>query len=77
MKTIGRDKVRGKHLDHDCYSAHITRHEFGMDDARVFCYGLCDVMMDEPLGKCKVCKAFVQNAEPPEEEKMEVQDGNQ
>ena len=63
IKTIGRDKVRGKPLDHDCYKAHTSR-EYGPDDPRVFCYGLEDMMTDELLKKCKLCKAHVSNAEP-------------
>ena len=68
MKTIGRHKVRGKRLDHDCYHAHTTRNEYGPNDNRVFCYGLYGPMNDEPLEKCRVCAAFVQNQKPPKEE---------
>ena len=68
MKTIGRDKLRGKPLDYECYSAHTTRHEYGENDNRVFCYGFTDSMTDIPLTKCMLCKAFINNAEPPEED---------
>ena len=68
MKTIGRDKIRGKRLDHDCYAANITRNEYGPEDHRVFCFGLYDPMYDEPIKKCKLCAAFIDNAEPPKEE---------
>lgn len=37
---ISRAKLRGKALDNDCKTAHITSHEYGLDDDRVFCYGL-------------------------------------
>ena len=63
MKTIGRDKIRGKHMDGDCYSAKTTRHEFGENDNRVFCYGLMD-SADNILPKCLKCKAYVDNATP-------------
>ena len=68
MKTIGRDKVRGKPLNHDCYSARISRHEFGMDDPRVFCFGLYTEMGDDIQTDCVTCKAYVGNAKPPKEE---------
>lgn len=68
MKTIGRDKLRGKPLDHECYSAHTTRHEYGMDDNRVFCHGFTDAMTDIPLDKCIACGAFIENAKPPKED---------
>ena len=67
-KTIGRDKVRGKLLEHNCYDAKVSRYEYGPDDPRCFCYGLQDAMTDEYLPQCKSCKAFVSNATPPEEE---------
>lgn len=67
VKTIGRDKIRGKHLDSDCYKAHISRYEYGPDDPRVYCYGLKDMMTDELVYKCNVCKAHVSNATPIEE----------
>lgn len=71
VKTIRRDKVRGKHLDHDCYKAYISRHEYGPDDPRVFCYGLIDPMNDELIDKCRNCGAYVGNAMP----YKEAQDG--
>lgn len=64
VKTIGRDKVRGKPLDHICYKAKISRYEYGPDDPRVFCYGMEDCMTDELLHRCRRCKAYVDNAEP-------------
>lgn len=67
IKTIGRDKVRGKPLDHDCYKANISRYEYGPDDPRVYCYGLEDMMTDELIDRCKRCKAHVSNAKPMEE----------
>ena len=64
---ISRAKLRGKELDNDCKTAHITSHEYGLDDDRVFCYGLVDYSTDELIEKCKNCKALVYNAAPPEE----------
>ena len=64
---ISRKKLRGKKLDEDCKTAHITSHEYGLDDDRVFCYGLEDLYTYEPFEKCKMCNAFVYNAAPPEE----------
>ena len=63
MKTIGRDKIRGKRMEHDCYSAKTSRHEFGEDDPRVFCHGLLDTA-DNILPKCLKCKAYTYNATP-------------
>lgn len=62
MKKISRAKLRGKPLDEDCKSANRTTHEDGLEDNRIFCYGLEDPMYDEPYEKCKNCKAFVNNA---------------
>lgn len=64
VKTIRRDKVRCKPLDDDCYKAKISRYEYGPDDPRVYCYGLMDMMTDELINKCKMCKAHVSNAIP-------------
>lgn len=63
MKTIGRDKIRKRPLDHDCYDAKTTRNEFGIDDNRVFCYGLLN-KSDDVQKKCINCPAFVDNAKP-------------
>ena len=67
MKTIGRDKIRKKPLEHDCYSAKTSRHEYGNDDNRVFCYGLYNEA-DCLMYKCMICPAHVYNAEPPAED---------
>lgn len=64
MKKISRAKLRGKPLDEDCKKANRTTHEYGLNDNRIYCYGLEDPMYDEPLEKCKNCKAFVNNIEP-------------
>lgn len=66
---ISRAKIRGCKLDKDCKLAHTTTHEYGPDDDRVFCYGICDIEPDFLAEKCKRCKAHIDNIEPPEEAK--------
>lgn len=62
---IDRAKLRGKPLDKDCRFARRSDHEYGLQDNRVFCYGLYTDMSDgEIQEKCKVCGAFVDNAKP-------------
>lgn len=67
MKTVDRAKLRGKPLDPMCYKAKTSRHEFGRNDNRVFCYGLVDAMTDEVLPQCRECKALVDFAKPMED----------
>lgn len=69
---ISRKQLRGKPLDIDCKRARQTTHEYGWQDNRVFCYGLIDRMTDEHLQKCKECRAFVDNAEPPDAKQCEA-----
>ena len=59
-----RATLRGHKLDSDCKRANTTTHEYGLDDNRVFCFGLHKGDFT-PLDKCLNCKAFVYNAEPP------------
>ena len=59
MRKITRDKLRGKPLDEDCKRAYTTTHECGSDDNRILCYGIIDLMDDEPLDMCKICGAFL------------------
>lgn len=66
---ISRKKLRGKELDKDCKTAHTTTHEYGLDDDRVFCYGLEDRSTDEPFEKCVMCNAFIDNITP-----LEIED---
>ena len=61
---INRKKLRGKKLDKDCKKAHTSSYEYGPDDDRVFCYGLVDISTDEPIEKCKMCNAFIENETP-------------
>ena len=67
-KTIDRKHLRNAPLLPFCGKAHTTRHEYGPDDNRVFCYGVIDKMTDEYLVACKKCKAFVSNSTPQKEE---------
>lgn len=69
---ISRAQLRGKPLDDDCRIARQSSHEYGMNDNRVFCYGLMDRMTDEYLQKCRECGAFVDNAEPPDAKQCEL-----
>lgn len=66
---ISRAKIRGKKLDEDCKRTCTSSHEYGLDDDRVFCYGIVDYSTDELIEKCKNCKALVCKATPPEEKK--------
>lgn len=66
---ISRAKLRGKKLDADCKRACTSSHEYGLDDDRVFCYGLVDCSTDELIEKCKNCKALAYNAAPQEKRK--------
>ena len=67
MRT-DRAAQRGKPLDGDCYKARISKHEYGMNDNRCFCYGLCAPhSVYEVHTKCLECGAYVDNAKPPQE----------
>jgi len=68
MKRKSRAQMRYKPLDPMCKKAHTTTNEYGLEDKRVFCCGIWEAMTDEPTEECRVCNAFVQNAEPPKEE---------
>jgi hypothetical protein len=60
---VTRRKLRGKPLDYDCKTAVPTTNEFGVDDDRVFCYGLYREQSEtEICDKCLNCNAFVGNA---------------
>ena len=67
-----RAKLRGKPLDSDCMRAYRTTHEYGMEDDRVYCYGLLEGMGDWSIRKkCRTCGAYVDNATPLEGGKQE------
>ena len=62
---ISRAKLRGKPLDSDCNRAHRTTHEYGVEDDRVYCYGLYEDTSDWKIReKCRECGAYVDNAKP-------------
>lgn len=62
---ISRAELRGKRLENECYGANTTRHEYGIEDNRIFCYGLyMEQSETEICDKCLKCKAFVGNATP-------------
>lgn len=62
---VTRAELRGEPLDPECYRANRTTHEDGVEDNRIFCYGLFREQSEsEVCDKCLKCKAFVENAEP-------------
>ena len=63
-KYISRSLLRGKPLSVICMTANTTKHEFGKNDNRIFCYGLNDSSTEELIDECKKCKANVIYAEP-------------
>lgn len=67
---ISRAKLRGSKLDENCKQANTTTKEYGLDDNRVFCYGLYDCRKQELVEKCLSCKALVFYAEPLVKEKQ-------
>lgn len=68
MKRVSRAQMRGQPLEPICKKAHTTTNEYGLADKRVFCCGIWEAMTDDPLETCRVCKAFIQNEEPPKED---------
>lgn len=68
MKRVSRSKLRGKPLEPYCKKAYTTTHEFGIEDNRVYCYGLyqCNIIETsyDIAECCKQCKALVDNATP-------------
>ena len=67
MKKVTRAELRGKPLNRDCYKANTTTNECGIDDNRVFCFGLYKDKMDELRDECLNCKANVIYADQPTE----------
>jgi len=63
-KEVSREKLRGKPLDKECYTALITTNEYGKNDNRKFCYGFMDSSTEEIIEKCFECGAYVGNAQP-------------
>lgn len=69
MRLTGRAILRRKPLDEDCKKAYVSKHEYGLDDNRIFCHGLYvhGGISAEIEEKCINCGAFVNNAELPKE----------
>lgn len=60
-----RATLRGKPLDDDCKRAKISKHEFGLNDKRCYCYGLfAPNSIYEVHPKCLECGAYCLNAKP-------------
>ena len=64
MKLVSRAQLRGRPLDKDCEKAEISKHEYGPNDNRCFCYGLKDMMTDDLIDSCLDCPAYAMNATP-------------
>ncbi len=68
MKKISRAKLRGKPLEPYCKKARTTTHEYGLEDNRVYCYGLYQNQIngtyDGIAECCRKCKACIDNATP-------------
>ena len=76
MARYDRAILRGKPLDEDCKRAKISKHEFGLNDKRCYCYGLfAPNTIYELHPKCQKCGAYCMNAKP-QEEKNKSQGGN-
>ena len=56
---MNRAELRGKKLEVFCKEAKTTTNEHGLNDNRVFCYGLNDSSTDSLIHECKDCKAHV------------------
>lgn len=67
-KRLTRAQLRGERLEKDCYRAKTTTHEYGVNDNRVFCYGLVDLEFESlpHIPMCENCAALVWNSEPME-----------
>ena len=61
MKTIGRDKIRRKPLDPECYAAEIVRQK----DGHIYCKGYIRNVdgMQRRWWKCGYCPANIENKE--------------
>lgn len=62
--SIPRSVLRGYHLLPMCRLAKISKHEYGPDDERCFCYGLLDGRTELPLYECIHCGAYYFNSMP-------------
>lgn len=65
-KRKTRAQLRGKPLDEDCRKiARSDSGQYGPQDRRCYCTGIWDPMHEEILSKCRECRAWNNNAEPP------------
>ena len=65
-RGISRSVQRGSRLLPQCRMAAISKHEYGTDDIRCFCYGIAYVN-DCVVEECERCGAYAYNAKPSEE----------
>lgn len=61
MKYKGRHIQRGAQLLDNCKKAKISKHEYGANDDRIFCYGLVESSTEELIEQCRECKACTFN----------------
>lgn len=60
MREIKRVQMRGKPLLPMCYNAKISHHEYRTETHDFAgCYGMYDMMTENPLEECASCGAFV------------------
>lgn len=65
MARFNRAELRGKPLDDDCKRAKLSKHEYGLNDERIYCYGLfAPNSIYEIHPKCEECGAYCMNAKP-------------
>lgn len=66
--SVSRAELRGKPLEPYCEKANTTTGEYGKEDKRVYCYGLCQNNIsgtsEEIAQGCKKCKAYIDNVTP-------------
>lgn len=58
-----RSQLRGKELDEDCHGAVTSTNEFGINDNKIFCFGINDSSTESLIEKCINCRAHVSNVE--------------
>ena len=61
MTEIQRAQMRGRPLLPMCYNAQISRHEYRIGEYDFSgCYGMFDMMTENPTDECRECGAFVE-----------------
>lgn len=63
-RGISRAVQRGSKLLPTCRRAKISKHEYGQEDNRCFCYGIFDDWGFDICEECTECGAYVDNAKP-------------